>query len=90
METPPEAMEDYNIPSPERVALLAHLQEAIGDVPPHFWAACQVCELKALEMFIECGCISPPVLRVFAEEAIKMADYCKQSSLVSLSLTENS
>ncbi len=42
-------MEDFNIPSPERVALLEHLQELIGSVTPHFWAACQICDLGALE-----------------------------------------
>jgi hypothetical protein len=42
-------MEDFNQPSPERVALLERLQESIGDVPPHFWAACQICDLGALE-----------------------------------------
>ncbi|KAK9364484.1 hypothetical protein V1509DRAFT_636229 [Lipomyces kononenkoae] len=42
-------MEDFNIPSAERVAQLKLLQEAIGDVPPYFWAACQVCHVEALE-----------------------------------------
>jgi hypothetical protein len=40
--------EDFNIPSKEREALLTRLQDAIGDVPPHFWTACQVCHVKAL------------------------------------------
>jgi hypothetical protein len=46
-------MEDFNIPSVERVALLERLQEAMGNAPPSFWAACQICDLKALEKLIE-------------------------------------
>ncbi len=42
-------MEDFNLPSPERVALLERLQEVISSVTPHFWAACQICDLGALE-----------------------------------------
>ncbi|KAE8444985.1 hypothetical protein EG329_013991 [Mollisiaceae sp. DMI_Dod_QoI] len=42
-------MEDFNLPSPERVALLERLQEVIRSVTPHFWAACQICDLGALE-----------------------------------------
>ncbi len=34
-----EAMEDFNIPNAERVALLESLQEAMGGAPPYFWAA---------------------------------------------------
>jgi hypothetical protein len=48
-----EAVEDFNIPSAERVALLERLQGAIGGAPPHFWAACQICDLKALETLID-------------------------------------
>jgi hypothetical protein len=42
-------MEDFIQPSPERSDLLERLEEKIGSVTPHFWAACQICDLGALE-----------------------------------------
>ncbi|KAH8594138.1 hypothetical protein B0O99DRAFT_595842 [Bisporella sp. PMI_857] len=45
-------MEDFNLPSTERVALLERLQETFGNVTPHFWAACQICDLSALEQLL--------------------------------------
>jgi hypothetical protein len=45
-------MEDFNQPSPERIDLLKRLQEKIGSVTPHFWAACQICDLGAFEKFL--------------------------------------
>jgi hypothetical protein len=70
-------MEDFNIPSAERVALLKHLQEAMGDGPPYFWAACQICDLKALEKLVEVVRISPEMARVFAGQTYKMIIHCK-------------
>jgi len=46
-------MEDFNQPSPERINLLERLEEVIGTVTPHFWAACQVCDLRALEQLLD-------------------------------------
>ncbi|KAH8660821.1 hypothetical protein BGZ60DRAFT_433670 [Tricladium varicosporioides] len=68
-------MEDFNIPSPERVALLECLQEAIGSVTPHFWAACQICDLKALEKLIESARISPVIVRTAAGQCHNMSRY---------------
>jgi len=70
-------MEDFNIPSAERVALLKHLQEAMGDAPPHFWAACQICDLKALEKLTECARIAPGLVRIAAGQTHAMVLYCK-------------
>jgi len=70
-------MEDFNQPSPERVALLEHLQESIGDVPPHFWAACQICDLNALKTFISCGREYPNILSGLTLQTYIMAHYCK-------------
>jgi hypothetical protein len=70
-------MEDFNIPSAERVALLKRLEKAIGDVPPYFWAACQVCDLKALEKWVEVARISPTIVRVATLQSRTMAQYCK-------------
>jgi hypothetical protein len=41
-------MEDFNQPIPERIDMFKRLQEAIGNVTPHFWAACQICDLNML------------------------------------------
>jgi hypothetical protein len=70
-------MEDFNLPSPERIALLERLQEAIGGAPPHFWAACQICDLKALERLVECGREYPEILRAFTQQTYTMGHYCK-------------
>ena len=70
-------MEDFNIPSAERVALLERLQKAIGDVPPSFWAACQVCDLKALENMVEIAFINPAIIRISAANTATMVLHCK-------------
>ncbi len=70
-------MEDFNIPSEERIALLGYLQEAIGGAPPHFWAACQICDLKSLERLVECGREYPEILIASAQQTYTMAYYCK-------------
>jgi hypothetical protein len=72
-----KAMEDFNLPSPERITLLESLQEAIGGAPLHFWAACQICDLKALERLVKCGREYPEILRGFTQQTCTMAYYCK-------------
>jgi hypothetical protein len=71
-----DTMEDFNLPSPERVALLERLQKEIGSVPKYFWAACQICDLKALEKLIEVARISPAIVRVLAGQMCTMVLYC--------------
>ncbi|KAH6674439.1 hypothetical protein B0J14DRAFT_700116 [Halenospora varia] len=73
-------MEDFNLPSLERIALLERLQETIGDVPPYFWAACQVCDLKALEKLVEVACISPAIVHALAGQTYTMIYYWTQST----------
>jgi hypothetical protein len=68
-------MEDYNIPSTERTVLLKSLQEAIGDVPPYFWAICQVSDLQELEKLIEIARISPAIVRILAAQASTIVLY---------------
>jgi hypothetical protein len=80
-------MEDYNQPSPERAALLEQLQKAIDDVPPHFWAACQICDLKALERLVTCGREYPDILLGFATHTQSMAYYCTMNHPYSSALT---
>ena len=78
-------MEDFNLPSPERTALLERLQEAIGSsVPPHFWAACQICDLNALERLVKCGRECPGMLRNYAQQIRTMANDCKENGFVPL------
>jgi hypothetical protein len=72
-----EAMEDFNIPSAERLAPLERLQEAIGGAPPYFWAACQICDLKALENLVEHARISPAIVRILAGQSHTMVLHCK-------------
>jgi hypothetical protein len=45
--------EDYNEPSEGRQALLQRLQELLGDVPPHFWAACHCNDVENLALIVE-------------------------------------
>lgn len=70
-------MEDFNLPSTERTILLKSFQEAIGDVPPYFWAISQVCDLKALEKLIEIARISPATVRILATQAYTIVLYCR-------------
>jgi len=74
-------MEDFNQPGPERIDLLKRLQESIGDVPPHFWAACQICDLGALEKLLhyEAG-----VVRGISSQTSQMVRHCKSNSCVPL------
>ena len=70
-------MEDFNIPSPERRALLERLQEAIGDTTLHFWAACHVCDLQALEKLVEFASTSPTLVHIAAGQSQTLAQHCK-------------
>jgi hypothetical protein len=76
-------MEDFNQPSPERIDLLKRLEEAIGDVTPHFWAACQICDLDKLDGFLQVT--KPDVyVQAFSSQISQMVRYCKSNSCVSL------
>jgi hypothetical protein len=58
--------EDFNIPTAERVSLLERLQEAMGGAPPYFWAACKVCDLKALNDLVETARKNPATACIVA------------------------
>ena len=73
-------MEDFNLPSPERVKLLELLRHSIGDVPPHFWAACQICDLDALKNLVNCGREYPNVPTALTLQTYTMAHYCKRNN----------
>ncbi len=71
-------MEDFNQPSPERIDLLKRLEEAIGDVTPHFWAACQICALDKLEGFLQVP--KPDVyIQAVSSQISQIVRYCKSS-----------
>ncbi|KAH8645379.1 hypothetical protein BGZ60DRAFT_392773, partial [Tricladium varicosporioides] len=71
-------MEDFNQPSPERIDLLERLEEAIGDVTPHFWAACQICDLNKLNSFLQVP--NPDVyVQAFSSQISQMVRYCKSN-----------
>jgi hypothetical protein len=85
-------MEDFNEPSEERVGLLKRLKDAMppkgtigleaeeydgGTVPPPFWAACQICDIKALDNFVGFACKYPANARIVAAQTRLMVQYCK-------------
>lgn len=73
--------EDYNLPSEERLGLLQRLQDAFGDAPPHFWAACHLCDIKKLAVLVQIAEISPEATRVIAGQTRIMVACCKLNSL---------
>jgi hypothetical protein len=75
-------MEDFNVPTAERVALLERLQEAMGGAPPYFWAGCQICDLKALEDLVEHACRYPAHARITALQTRTMVLHCEYNSLM--------
>lgn len=77
-------MEDFNVPSPARIALLERLQGAMGGAPKYFWAACQICDLEALAKFIDYACKYPARARIVAGQTHTMVLHCKQNSFIFL------
>jgi hypothetical protein len=76
-------MEDFNQPSLERIDLLKRLEEAVGDVTPHFWAACQICDLNKLDILLQI--YKPDVfIQAFSSQISQMVRYCKSNSCVPL------
>ncbi|TGO21091.1 hypothetical protein BPAE_0242g00070 [Botrytis paeoniae] len=73
-------MEDFNIPSSERIILLKAFQEEIGDVPPYFWAFCQVCDLQALQKLIDIARTSPVIVRICATQVFTTVLYWTQGN----------
>lgn len=73
--------EDFNIPCAERKVQLERLQNAIGDVPIYFWAACQICDIKSLEGLADLACFNAAAGRLIAGQTQSMLQYCKHESL---------
>jgi hypothetical protein len=76
--------EDYNQPSQERQEVLQRLQNAIGDVPACFWAACHVCDLGELTKLASIVKIKPSVIRMLARDTLVMVAKCELLLLGSL------
>jgi len=74
-------MEDFNQPITERIKLLERLHEQIGTVAPHFWAACQICDLGALE---EISQQKFRFLQPLPSQTSQMVRHCKSNSPVPL------
>jgi len=70
-------MEDFNVPTAERVALLERLQEAMGGASPYFWAACQICDLKALEDLVKFARIYSAQVCIVAGQTYSMVLHSK-------------
>ncbi|TVY91923.1 hypothetical protein LAWI1_G004437 [Lachnellula willkommii] len=71
--------EDYNLPSEERLGLLQRLQDACGDGPPHFWAACHLCDTKKLLVSVQIAEMSPETIHVIAGQTRNMIGCWNQS-----------
>ncbi|TAQ84942.1 hypothetical protein B7494_g6737 [Chlorociboria aeruginascens] len=71
-------MEDFNLPSEERVILLRQFRTKIEKVPPHFWAACQLCDLASLEKLVKCSHDYPQVLFAFVEQTETVIQHWSQ------------
>ena len=69
--------EDCNLPSQERLSLLERLQVALGDVTPHFWAACHLCDLQMLGLLAQTAEINPNPILVVVMETHTMIARCK-------------
>jgi hypothetical protein len=75
--TSPPSGEDYNEPSQERQEVLQHLQNAIGDVPVCFWAACHVCDLGELSKLASIAKIKPSVIHTLDRSTLAMVAKCE-------------
>lgn len=72
-------MEDFNQPSPDRIDLLKRLEEKIGSVTPHFWAACQICDLSALQNLLNAQVFFVKGLELGTSQMVR---HCKSNSPV--------
>ncbi|TVY44304.1 hypothetical protein LOCC1_G005056 [Lachnellula occidentalis] len=83
MASPQQADEDYNLSSDERLGLLQRLQDAFGDGPPHFWAACHLCDTEMLLVLVQIAQINPGTIRVIAGQTRSMVACWNQSARIS-------
>ncbi|KAH9211252.1 hypothetical protein DL95DRAFT_306322 [Leptodontidium sp. 2 PMI_412] len=73
--------EDCNLPSQERLSLLERLQILLGDVPPHFWAACHLCDVRKLELLVQTAELNPNIVYIAAGQTYTMVANCKMNTI---------
>ncbi|KAH7317338.1 hypothetical protein BKA65DRAFT_483571 [Rhexocercosporidium sp. MPI-PUGE-AT-0058] len=73
------ADEDCNLPSQERVSLLERLQISLGDVPPRFWAACHLCDVRKLELLVQTAELNPNIVHIAAGQTYTMVSNWNQA-----------
>jgi hypothetical protein len=73
--------EDCNLPSQERLNLLERLQTSLGDIPPHFWAACHLCDLQKLALLVQTADLNPNIVCIAAGQAYTMVANCKLNTI---------
>ncbi|KAG0647510.1 hypothetical protein D0Z07_6508 [Hyphodiscus hymeniophilus] len=76
---PPVTDEDCNLPSQARLHLLARLQTLLGDIPPHFWAACHLCDEQKLALLVQTAELNPDIVYIAAGQAYAMVTSWNQS-----------
>jgi hypothetical protein len=70
--------EDFNIPSARRQQLLGQLHSLVGEVPVHFWAACHLCDIQRLEIFVQIAAqFGPEYVQALALTCSNMVRICK-------------
>jgi len=78
---PPFTDEDCNLPSQERLNLLERLQISLGDIPPHFWAACHLCDVQKLALLVQTAELNPNIVCITAGQTYTMVANCKMSTI---------
>ncbi|KAF4627020.1 hypothetical protein G7Y89_g11137 [Cudoniella acicularis] len=71
--------EDCNLPGRERLSLLECLQVSLGDVPPHFWAACHLSDLQELALLVQTAELNPNIVCIAAGQTYSMVASWNQS-----------
>jgi hypothetical protein len=70
-----------NLPSQERLNLLERLQISLGHIPPHFWAACHLCDLQKLALLVQTADLNPNIVCIAAGQTYKMVANCKLNTI---------
>ena len=73
--------EDCNLPNQERSNLLERLQILLGDVPPHFWAACHLCDVQKQASLVQTAELNPNIVCIAAGETYTLVKNCKTSTI---------
>jgi hypothetical protein len=69
--------EDCNLSGQERLSLLERLQVSLGNVPPHFWAACHLCDLQELAFLVQTADLNPNIVSIAAGKTYTMVANCR-------------